>query len=167
MRFVLLQAVATVALACTSTSTPSGSPDDTVGGLNDGATDAVAVADGASDAGAASGPEAGGPCTTQAECPTSGYFACLFPVEAGCSATGHCFAEQGDASTCANFAPVATPACGCNGKNTVIPQCTPTVYAFAPIAYEGMCIVPASDAGGDGAGDAQPADAGADVMSSD
>lgn len=83
------------------------------------------------------GGAAGGPCTTNQDCPAG---ICGFPEAAGCAAQGQCFPAPG--ATCTGW----SPGCACNGT-TINVACAglPVGYSTAPLAYAGQCT--AVDAG--------------------
>ncbi len=89
--------------------------------------------DGGGDASADGSPagDAGGPCTTSAQCaPGEG---CGFPQAGGCSATGQCFPLG---PMCNAY----SPGCACSGQ-TINTICNglPTGYVPEPLAYSAKC----------------------------
>ena len=87
-------------------------------------------------------PDAGGACTTDADCSNGGV--CAFLESAGCAAVGQCF----PAPTGPRCALASSAGCGCSGSDVAIsPSCVtglPSGYQATPVLHEGACV----DAGG-------------------
>ena len=151
IRLILLTAATGLLVGCNSSS--SSDQDASADTTPDGGADAGA--DGGVEAGDVGAPvEAGGPCTTNADCDLA--LLCGFPTSAGCSAAGVCISVFGGGCACDAGGALV---CNCAGDLVTPSCCYPQGYQPFPLAPSDSCAAEGgtdggTEAGGDGAIDA-------------